>query len=127
MNSATGGGQSVEREGERCAQQSVKYHSACTETDEVALKSCFLAKHGAANLLLRGALFEVLLEGLAGSDGALLAEGVVGSGHGGGVIGVSLLVGAPPSIHEARRVTSILRRLLGEEGGHAALRRRGGR
>jgi hypothetical protein len=33
-----GGGQSVEREGERCAQQSVKYHSACTETDEVALK-----------------------------------------------------------------------------------------
>ncbi len=78
---------------------------------------------GAANLLaLRGALLEVLLEGLARCDCALLAEGVVISRHGGGVLGVGLGGATPGGI--VGHVTGILGRLLGEEGGHAALRRR---
>jgi len=41
-------------------------------------------------LALGSALLEVLFEGLARPDGALLAEGVVLSRHGGGVVGVSI-------------------------------------
>jgi len=75
---------------------------------------------GAASLLaLRSALLEVLLEGLALGDGALLAEGVVLSGNGGGVLGVGLGGATPGGI--VGHVTGILGRALGEEGGHAAL------
>ena len=75
---------------------------------------------GAANLLaLLGALLEVLLEGLALGDGALLAEGVVLSGNGGRILGVGLGGATPRGI--VGHVTGILGRALGEEGGHAAL------
>jgi len=72
-------------------------------------------------LALGSALLHVLLEGLALADGALLAEGVVVGRHRGGVVGVGLLVTAPPGVD---LVTSILRGAIHArhgEGGEAAL------
>jgi hypothetical protein len=72
-------------------------------------------------LALGSALLHVLLEGLAVTDGALLAEGVVLGRHRGGVVGVGLGGATPGGI--VGHITGVLGRgLLGEEGGEAALR-----